>query len=153
MEFCKIDPRGRLGESVSECSSAQFRSLRFWALCSIKFKNHVFNVKIITFVNYDMFFNNSTVKSCPKTFCPKEIFFFLLGSVVPFPSGFCYRQAAILLCPLGTNIILFPPYQQNTYIHLSLPDYLVLHSLLKPTSMYLGLQFGMTEPLQIVRMK
>jgi hypothetical protein len=33
--------------------------------------------------------------------------FFLRGSVIPFPIGFCYRQVAILL---GITIIISPPY-------------------------------------------
>jgi hypothetical protein len=35
---------------------------------------------------------------------------FLRGSVVPFHAGFCYRQVAILLCLLGTTIVISPPY-------------------------------------------
>jgi hypothetical protein len=38
------------------------------------------------------------------------LFFFLRGSVILFPIGFCYRQAAILLCLLGITIIISPPY-------------------------------------------
>jgi hypothetical protein len=36
--------------------------------------------------------------------------FFLRGSVIPFPVGFCYRQVAVLLWLLGITVIISPPY-------------------------------------------
>jgi hypothetical protein len=49
-------------------------------------------------------------------FCENIIFypFFLRGSVIPFPIGFCYRQVATLLHLLSITI-LSPPYHQNTW--------------------------------------
>jgi hypothetical protein len=37
-------------------------------------------------------------------------FFYVQGSVMPFPIGFGYRQVAILLWLLGIAIIISPPY-------------------------------------------
>jgi hypothetical protein len=49
--------------------------------------------------------NQNTLKLMTKSF------FFLRGSmIIPFPVGFCYRQAAILLQLLGITIIISPPY-------------------------------------------
>jgi hypothetical protein len=59
--------------------------------------------------------------------------FFLRGSVVPFPAGFCYRQVAKLLCLLGTTIIISPtlslerlhhPMESNpSYVRLTCPPF------------------------------
>jgi hypothetical protein len=61
------------------------------------------------------------------------IIIFLRRSVVPFPAGFCYRQAAILLRLLGTTVIVYPPYNYIEHLNLSLTAYLVLHSLVTQT--------------------
>jgi hypothetical protein len=65
--------------------------------------------------------------------------FFLRGSVVPFPAGFCYRQLAMLLRLLGTTIITIPTLSLE-HLHRSLPAYLVLHSLF--TEVYLYVPFS-----------
>jgi hypothetical protein len=40
----------------------------------------------------------------------KKLIFFLRGSVIPFPIGFCYKHVAILLQLLGIAVIISPRY-------------------------------------------
>jgi hypothetical protein len=55
-------------------------------------------------------FDSNKVMFARKASTKKCVLFFLRGSVIPFPVGFCYRQVAILFLLLGITIIISPPY-------------------------------------------
>jgi hypothetical protein len=98
----------KIGQELSSIAELAFSSLKPRYFCSrdcSPLKNAINQFYWFVIFSVENWVNSGAEQ---LFYCGRFYYFFLRGSAIPFPVGFCYRQVAILLWLQGITVIISP---------------------------------------------